>query len=279
MLTNRPEFHLVDTAALHAGATPFSIYNTLAPEQIAHLFGNAGNRVVVCEEQFLARIRAALATGQTAVEHIVCVDGDAERHHRAGRAGGTRSADGFDFEASWRAVEPDDVLTIIYTSGTTGPPKGVELTHANLIAEIDATHAGRADERRRHRRSPTCPTRTSRTGGAPTTRSIVTGMQIITLADLKQMISVLPAGAADVLRRRPAGLVQAQGRRSRRAGGRDVAGEEAARHVGDRRSARTRARLHVRPATDPRGRCDCSTRSPSGSCSEHDPGPARASTG
>ena len=35
MLTNRPEFHLVDTAALHAGATPFSIYNTLAPEQIA----------------------------------------------------------------------------------------------------------------------------------------------------------------------------------------------------------------------------------------------------
>src|SRR3954452_20277982 len=38
MLTNRPEFHLFDTAALHAGATPFSIYNTLAPETIAHLF-------------------------------------------------------------------------------------------------------------------------------------------------------------------------------------------------------------------------------------------------
>src|SRR5690348_6361169 len=53
MLTNRPEFHLVDTAALHTGATPFSIYNTLAPEQIAHLFGNAANRIVVCEEQFL----------------------------------------------------------------------------------------------------------------------------------------------------------------------------------------------------------------------------------
>ncbi|HKC28150.1 MAG TPA: AMP-binding protein, partial [Jatrophihabitans sp.] len=38
MLTNRPEFHLLDTATLHAGGTPFSIYNTLAPEQIAHLF-------------------------------------------------------------------------------------------------------------------------------------------------------------------------------------------------------------------------------------------------
>src|SRR4026208_1238030 len=43
MLTNRPEFHIVDTGVLHTGATPFSIYNTLAPEQIAYLFSNAGN--------------------------------------------------------------------------------------------------------------------------------------------------------------------------------------------------------------------------------------------
>ena len=38
--------------------------------------------------------------------------------------------DDFDFEAAWKAVEPDDVLTLIYTSGTTGPPKGVQITHA-----------------------------------------------------------------------------------------------------------------------------------------------------
>ena len=47
-----------------------------------------------------------------------------------------RGAEGFDFEAAWRAVEPEDVLTLIYTSGTTGPPKGVQLTHANLIAAV-----------------------------------------------------------------------------------------------------------------------------------------------
>ena len=45
----------------------------------------------------------------------------------------------FDFEAAWRAVRPDDVLTLIYTSGTTGQPKGVELTHANMLAELAAT--------------------------------------------------------------------------------------------------------------------------------------------
>ncbi|MBE7189897.1 AMP-binding protein, partial [Jatrophihabitans endophyticus] len=53
MLANRIEFHLVDTAVLHTGATPFSVYNTLAEEQIEHVFTNAGNRVVVCEAQFL----------------------------------------------------------------------------------------------------------------------------------------------------------------------------------------------------------------------------------
>ena len=49
MLVNRPEFSACDAAAMHLGATPFSIYNTSSPEQIAYLFGNAGNRVVICE--------------------------------------------------------------------------------------------------------------------------------------------------------------------------------------------------------------------------------------
>lgn len=52
MMVNRPEFHLIDTAALHLGATPFSIYNTSAPEQIEYLFSNAANRVVLCDEAF-----------------------------------------------------------------------------------------------------------------------------------------------------------------------------------------------------------------------------------
>jgi long-subunit acyl-CoA synthetase (AMP-forming) len=50
-------------------------------------------------------------------------------------------ADGFEFETAWREVAPQDILTLIYTSGTTGPPKGVQLTHANELAEcrgIDA---------------------------------------------------------------------------------------------------------------------------------------------
>nr|WP_278259645.1 class I adenylate-forming enzyme family protein [Nocardioides convexus] len=120
MLTNRPEFALVDTAALHLGAVPFSIYNTSSAEQIGYLFGNAGNTVVVTEQAFLAQVRAA----GTGTETVISVDGgegtlsleDLEQ----------RTVDGFDFEATWRAVTAEHVLTLIYTSGTTGPPKGVE---------------------------------------------------------------------------------------------------------------------------------------------------------
>src|SRR5262249_58313262 len=53
-------------------------------------------------------------------------------------AGGARA---FGCEACRRAVQPDDVLTLIYPSGTTGPPKGVEITHAQMLAELTATNA------------------------------------------------------------------------------------------------------------------------------------------
>jgi long-subunit acyl-CoA synthetase (AMP-forming) len=135
MLLNRHEFALVDCAAMHLGATPFSIYNTFPEEVIAHLLENAGCRVVVCEGELLPHVLRA-AEG-TRVEHVVCA---------TAAAGGALALEdleagappGFDFEARWRSVALGDVLTLIYTSGTTGPPKGVELTHANMLAELRA---------------------------------------------------------------------------------------------------------------------------------------------
>jgi long-chain acyl-CoA synthetase len=188
MLTNRPEFHLVDTAALHAGATPFSIYNSLAPEQIAHLFGNAGNRVVVCEEQFVAGVVAARAG--SSVEHIVCVDGAPDGTISLAQLEASPAAD-FDFDASWQAVLPEDVLTIIYTSGTTGPPKGVELTHANMLAEIEGVRAICEVDHTDSLISYLPDAHVANRWGAHYT-NLATGVQIITLADLKQAITVLP---------------------------------------------------------------------------------------
>jgi long-subunit acyl-CoA synthetase (AMP-forming) len=132
MLTNRPEFHLVDVAAMHLGAVAFSVYNTSSPEQIEYLLGDADNRVIVTEAAFLERVQAAQPRCP-ALEHVVVVEALDEL-----AAGGKA---GFDFDAAWQAVSPDDLVTLIYTSGTTGPPKGVQLTHANVMAQWRAIHA------------------------------------------------------------------------------------------------------------------------------------------
>ena len=188
MLTNRPEFNLVDTAALHAGATPFSVYNTLAAEQLRHVLTNAGNRVMVCESQFLPVIREAIPG--TSVRHVVCVDGASD--------GAVALADleanpdpAFDFDASWRDVRPDDLVTIIYTSGTTGPPKGVELTHTNVFAyrdaAVDLAHPTSDD-----RGVSYLPDAHIANRAVAHYLPIFFAAEITTLADMKQATTVLP---------------------------------------------------------------------------------------
>jgi long-chain acyl-CoA synthetase len=131
MLTNRPEFHFFDAAALHLGATPFSIYNTYAPEQIQYQVRDAGARILVTEKAFLDRVKSIQG-----IEHLVVVDADNLDEALTIADVEAEGDPEFDFEAAWRAVGPDDILTLIYTSGTTGPPKGVQLTHANLQSAV-----------------------------------------------------------------------------------------------------------------------------------------------
>ncbi|MEO6496925.1 MAG: AMP-dependent synthetase/ligase [Solirubrobacteraceae bacterium] len=132
MLGNRPEFHLADLAAVMIGATPFSIYMTYAPGQIAYVVGDAGARILITEPQFLDQVLKAREELPD-LEHIVLVEGDAPEGVKT-LDEVLAAADGsFDVDASVAAIGPEDVLTLIYTSGTTGPPKGVELVHRNLL--------------------------------------------------------------------------------------------------------------------------------------------------
>lgn len=132
MMSNRIDFYPIDIAAQHLGATPFSVYNTLPANQIGQVLHNSGATVVLCEAQYVDTLRASGA----AVQHLVIVDGRVDNAltlddvRAFGQANST-----FDFEGTWRAVQPNDVLTLIYTSGTTGDPKGVEITHGNMLAQ------------------------------------------------------------------------------------------------------------------------------------------------
>ena len=189
MLSNRPEFHICDLAAMMIGATPFSIYNTYAPEQISYLVSDADARILICEQQFLARVLQAREE-LSGLEHIVVVDGDAPPGTIA-LSEVEKSDAGFDVEASVATLQPSDVLTLIYTSGTTGPPKGVQLVHRNLLAAVEGLEtliefpsdgrviswlpAAHIAERNAHHYLP-----------------IVYGLQITCCDDPRQVLSYLP---------------------------------------------------------------------------------------
>ncbi len=137
LLLNRPEFHLADSAALSLGATPFSLYQTLAPDQIAYQLKDSNARIVVTEPAFLDNVREAKSSvpglervivvgtetgeGLLSFEELLETEGDMEE------VAGARAA-----------VQPEDLLTLIYTSGTTGPPKGVQITHGNIMSAMHA---------------------------------------------------------------------------------------------------------------------------------------------
>jgi long-chain acyl-CoA synthetase len=135
LLGNRPEFHLCDLAVVTAGGTPFSIYMQYGPQQIRYVVTDAGARMIITEQQFLGNVlEARKELGD--LEHVIVIDGEAPEGVLTLDEVVAAPDPGFDVDASVAQIGPQDVLTIIYTSGTTGPPKGVQLSHRNLLTAV-----------------------------------------------------------------------------------------------------------------------------------------------
>ncbi len=133
---NRPEFHLSDLAVVTAGATPFSIYMQYGPEQIRYVVTDAGARMIITEQKFLDNVLEARKELPN-LEHVIVIDGEAPEGVVTLDEVVAAPDPDFDAEASVAQLGPQDLLTIIYTSGTTGPPKGVQLSHRNLLAAVE----------------------------------------------------------------------------------------------------------------------------------------------
>jgi long-chain acyl-CoA synthetase len=144
MMTNRPEHVISDMGALLAGAVPVSVYNTLAPEQVAYIADNCEARVAIVEDaEFLEKwlaVRDDLDELHTLVvldpEGVEAGDGVITYDELLATGADALAGGQGELENSARGVRPEDPVTLIYTSGTTGPPKGVVLTHRNLLFQV-----------------------------------------------------------------------------------------------------------------------------------------------
>ena len=135
MMRNIIDFHILDMALLFRGATPISIYNSSAPEQIAYLAGHCKATMAIVEDvAFLERVLKV----RDELPDLAAIAVLSDPEGQAGDDVITRAAlfeghEPADLEAASAHCTPDSLVTVIYTSGTTGPPKGVMLTHHNIV--------------------------------------------------------------------------------------------------------------------------------------------------
>ena len=143
---NRPEWVMTDFAALAAGGVTVPIYTSLLPDQVRYIIDDSGAKIVVCSDRDLLRKVEAARRELPALERVILIEGDPPPGALAfsdvvdmGRR--LEEQEPGQFEKSAEAVRPGDLASIIYTSGTTGLPKGVMLSHANFISNIDSLTA------------------------------------------------------------------------------------------------------------------------------------------
>ena len=133
---NRPEWAITDFGSLKAGAVTVPMFSTLTAAQVGYILKDSGSKIIcVSTDRQLEKV-LAIRDEMSTLEQIIVFD----------PIEGELPAGVIQFEAvcelegqeTETAASEDDIATIIYTSGTTGDPKGVMLTHANFISNLQA---------------------------------------------------------------------------------------------------------------------------------------------
>jgi long-chain acyl-CoA synthetase len=139
IINNRPEWNFFDMAISLCGAVQVPVYPTISPEQIQFIFNDAAISGLVVNDAFLLERISGIISDVPSLKFIVSVD----------QASGVVCMNDLllEFQQFYPSekvremadsIEAEDLFSIIYTSGTTGKPKGVMLSHANLVSNFTA---------------------------------------------------------------------------------------------------------------------------------------------
>ncbi len=143
---NRPEWNFLDNAVLSLGAIHVPIYPNIAPEEYKFILKDSDASLIFCSSQRLYELLRPVIAKLSSIKEVYVFDAVAGAKSwsdlvSAGKEVLERAElrdQLIDFRAT---VKPNDLAVLIYTSGTTGPPKGVMLSHRNLISNCITSSA------------------------------------------------------------------------------------------------------------------------------------------
>jgi long-chain acyl-CoA synthetase len=136
---NRPEWNFVDFGIQQIGAVSVPMYPTITEEDFAYIFNDSGAKVVfVANKELYEKVKRAAAKAPS-IQRIFTFERVDGAEFWTDMIELAKNDDPATLEPLKAAVSPEDLLTLIYTSGTTGNPKGVMLTHHNIVANIEGS--------------------------------------------------------------------------------------------------------------------------------------------
>jgi long-chain acyl-CoA synthetase len=144
---SRLEWAATDMALLGLGAVTVPIYQSSTPEDVTHILKDSEAKLLVCESSAVARRLGNIIRETKSIEQVVCfetskkTDGEDSPHFLTldevqAKGGVALKKSPTLYELAVRELDTQNMATLIYTSGTTGKPKGVVLTHTQILSEV-----------------------------------------------------------------------------------------------------------------------------------------------
>ncbi|MDR2039854.1 MAG: long-chain fatty acid--CoA ligase [Bacteroidales bacterium] len=141
---NRPEWNFFDMGMAQIGVVSVPIYPTISLEEYQHILTHSQPKMLILSDKLLLEKLKPLIEASSSIKHVYTFNQiDGERNWKEIAVAGRDHSGEYlsQVQKIKDSVKSDDMLTLIYTSGTTGTPKGVMLSHNNLVSNVIGTAA------------------------------------------------------------------------------------------------------------------------------------------